>query len=194
MENKFIKEKITQLEARVANLEAILAEKIKPVKPRKKKSEDEKISLDKFKRTFWNSIPQDRTDPFTDKELVLWASYLLANTSRREILNSWAEIGKREKRIKKIIEYYVEQYVLENGHKDVDYIEQDKYARLKTKEFLQYMLWEAPPMLSKTGPQPITFYIATSPWAINTYGVKVKAYSFENHLETLMTPFPPEDE
>lgn len=152
------------------------------------KGEKIKFDLDKAKRQFWLSVPQDRTDPFTDWELVYWASYLLATTNRKEILNSVAEVAKRAQRVKPIIQYYGDMV------KTIDPVAKDTFGRIKTKEYLKYVLWEIPEFKTKDGPKPMTFYVATSPWAVNNYGPKVFSYSKEQAIIDSMVPFPDDED
>lgn len=175
-----IKEAIEEHKAEIRRLKAIIAENKKVVKP--------KYDLEADKRKFWNSRPQDRTDPFSDWELVYWASFLLANTSRREKLTSTGEVAKRAKRIRELIQYYKEQYPI-----DGDPANADKLAREQVKDYLHYVLWYVPTWISKDGPVPMTFYVATSDWAVNNYAAKVFTFRQEKQLKELMKPFGEDD-
>jgi len=182
-ELKLLKEELKQINSRARELRTIIAEKEKLVK-----GEETKFSLDADKRKFWNSRPQDRTDAFTDWELVYWSSYLLANTPRREILSSVGEVAKRAKRIRKIVDYYMENFPID-GDKD----HANNLARNLTKDYLQYVLWYVPSWKSAKGVVPMTFYPATSDWAVNNYGSKAFTFSKEKQLTSLLKPFDEDD-
>lgn len=151
--------RLDSLEERISDLE----------KKRQRETKNYNINaakFDEFKRDFQAGNPHNRTDPFSIEELVLWASYILKDGPRREILNH-TEFYKRVKSVKKIIEYYkaplVEQSRLET---DADIL-----ARLRTRDYLEFTLLSV-----KVGGENIGFWQATSDWALNQFGNEVGSW------------------
>src|SRR5690554_2274527 len=102
----YVENGFASLNAEMANLHSIVAEMDETARKKAKKEFTRKIELERMKYDFWNSRPHDRTDPFTDWELVFWASYLLSTTPRREILESQAEVAKRAHKIRGLVQHF----------------------------------------------------------------------------------------
>jgi len=126
------------------------------------------LQLAQMKLDFAQSAPHIRKDPFTDWELVFWATYILKDTTRREMLESIGEVAKRAKRIQMIVKHY-KDILLEKGVEDK---EAEARARIRTKDFIEFVLLSYP----TAGDKPMTFYLMASPWAVNSFGSKLGSW------------------
>lgn len=166
------------LEQRLAAVEERL-DKLSVKATKKAKSEfTSAMKLAEAKQIFLDSRPHDRTDPFTDWELVFWASYLLSKTSRREKLDNVAEVAKRAVKIKGLVEHFSRQYY-EANVPNVSGEDADIWARNKVKLFLEMVLLQYP----KAGDKPMVFYMAVSDWAVNTFGSKLASWQQVSKFE-----------
>lgn len=116
--------------------------------------------LEEYKRGFMEKRPfeNDGAD-FTNVDLVLWASYVLKDTPRREKVN-YTELFKRLKRINAILKFFKE-WATDRGQEEAA---ADLWAKKRTKQFIEYMLRH---ILVKG--EHLNFWQATSDWAINNY-------------------------
>lgn len=131
--------------------------------------------LTELKLDFQKSDPYRRDDPFNDDELTIWCNYILQLTPRREIL-VFTEFVKRKKKIKEVVKFYID-YLAAN-HPDYPEDKRDNWARVRTKDFLEFML------LGVTLPSgdKLNFWQATSAWALNNYSDKVATWQQAKRL------------
>ena len=126
-------------------------------------SSDEKLEI--YKRGFMDKRPHENDgSDFTDLDLVMWSSYILKDTPRREKLN-YTEAYKRLKRIRALVLFFTE-YAVENGKLDSE--KAVIWARRRAKQFLEYVL-----TVVKIKDKPADFWQATSDWAINHFSTEV---------------------
>lgn len=171
---EILEERISELEIKISNLLEKNAEKII-------KASDTRVMLEVLKLDFLESRPHDRTDAMNDRELVFWYSYLIKGTPSAEILNSFAELGKRVKKIKELVKHYMD-YALHNNLCETG--KEEEWARIRVKNFLEYMAKGVLLRDKVTGRENVpTFYQATSPWAVNSYGNKVGLWQNQRQLE-----------
>ena len=154
-----LEQRILALEKRIEDLEKKLSKKEVVETKKRKTAVKNAISLDMAKREFIDSLPETRTDPFTDFELVFWASYVLSKTPRKEKLESFSEVGKRSKKLAPVITFFKDKYC-----QGLDEKAADAKARNVTKKYLQVFLSGNETKYKKN------FYSATSDWAVNGYG------------------------
>lgn len=164
----------TFLEARFTSLETELSELkekflVKDKKAKKQKIKDT-ISLNDVKLEFIESKPSERTEPFSDVELAMWAVMLLAKTNRREIITSWPELIKRGKTAKRIVDFFIEK----------GYTEEE--ARIITKGYLEMVLTQYPTFKGKDGLQNMSYFTATSDFAIGHYSQFLKTWKQVKNL------------
>lgn len=184
--NKMIDDKYNVLELRLSEAEERLSKLEIKAKKRANGEFNAALRLAEIKSQFLESRPHDRTDPFNDWELVMWASYLLSGTSRREKLDSIAEIAKRSARIRGLVEHFKSE-CLTSARIDTKEEDCENWARLRVKSFLEMMLLGYPKAWDG---QPMTFYIATSDYSINNYGSKLALWQQTNRIEDR----PPKDD
>lgn len=146
------------LESRISVLEDALSAEGKKIRKKKIK---ETISLNDVKFDFIESNPRERTDPFNDTELALWAAYLLSETNRREVIESWSTLRIRTKIASKLVKFFAD-----GGHEIVK-------ARLLAREYLEMVLTQYPTFKGKDGEQNMGFFTATSDFAIGFYSQKM---------------------
>jgi hypothetical protein len=145
--------RILALEMQITQLqEEVLTLKQKQVKTSKRTS-DSFAKLQAAKKEFIDSKPELRTDDFTDTELVFWISFLLSKTKYREKLDTWAEVGKRAKRVKSVVAWFDEHG---NG-------------RTKTRLYFQVIIGYIDKIMQSFEHGNV-FYIITSDWALNQWG------------------------
>jgi len=137
--------------------------------------------LTEMKTIFLRSEPHNRQDPFSNWELVFWASYLLSNTSRREKLDSIGEVAKRGHKIQKIVEFYIAG--LKRMYPDELPQTLDAKARSQVKNFLEYVLLTHETLPTKNGPVPMGFYIAISDWSVTQFSSKVASWNQSHQIE-----------
>lgn len=142
------------LEARISALE-------EAGKKKKRKELKEKLSLEDAKSLFIQDTPEKRTDTFTDQELALWGLYLLYKTPRKEVITTWAELSKRAKLARTIVDFFRER-----GNKESD-------ARRLAKDYLEMVLTLYPTFKGKEGEQAMGYFTATSNFAIGFYSQKM---------------------
>jgi len=148
--------------------------KIEDKKAKTAKNEfNSSFALDDAKDAFIVSRPHDRIDAFKNFELVFWYSYLIKDTEYREKLTSWAEVKKREKRIKELVNFYI-KYALENGVQETD---SEHWARMRVKNFIEYVV-----ITVKFADGSKTFWGCVSDWAVNTYGHNIAKWQTEREI------------
>ena len=176
-----LSERLLALEKRLD----LLREEVDVLRDKKRKVAKKEFTatmkLEEVKMDFLKSRPHDRKDPFNNWELVFWASYVISNTPRREKLDTIAEVAKRGHKVQTLVDFYVASYKNKYPNESGENI--DKAARLRVKDYLEYVLLSYPELQTKNGPVPMTFYIAVSNWAINTYGAKVGSWQQTNQIE-----------
>lgn len=164
------------LDDRFSALQVEIDELKEEKKKRGKKQTSETLNLMALKQEFINSKPYERTDPFTNWELVFWASLILSKTPRREKLDSIAEVAKRGNRIQKLVDFYLQQYK-DGINEDIPVKQYDRMARIKVKNYLEYVLLEHPDIPNKTGKAPMVFWAAMSDWAINNFSSRILGWT-----------------
>jgi len=184
-----LENRIIFLDNEIAILHGIIAQMDRRVKNKAKKDFSKLLELEYMKNDFWQSRPHERVDPFPNFDLVFWASYLLMNTERKEILNSIAEVAKRAHRIQAIVEYFKEKWLI----KGIDTDKADTQARIDTKNYLEYVLLGVPTFETKKGTAPMTFWVATSAWAINNFAGKLATWQRDQKLKAFDNPLKEED-
>ena len=157
-----ILEKLDELEKRIIDLETKKS-------AQRKRNIDYQADLQNEKKTFIDSDPVSRNDPFTDFELIFWISFLLVKTKYREKLDSWSEVGKRRKKIRDVIAYF------KLSRDDVE-------SRLVAKDYFEYMISIIEDVIFDKEKSNV-FYIITSDWALTTYAHNVKDWKIEKTLK-----------
>jgi hypothetical protein len=184
-----LREEIRILRNQVERLCVSVAEIQEKSRAKNKKDLSNKIELTIHKQDFIDSNPEERTDPFTNFELVFWASYILRKTSRREKIDTYAEIGKRVKRIKEVIKFFVDSPNLS----EIDETEKENHARRMTKDFLEYVLTEIPEYKKGTEMVPMTFWPAVSDWSISNNISKMLQWQRDRKLDKYDVPLEDDD-
>jgi len=184
-----LREEIRVLRNQVEQLCVSVAEIQEKSRAKNKKDLSNKIELTIHKQDFIDSNPEERTDPFTNFELVFWASYILRKTPRREKIDTYAEIGKRVKRIKEVIKFFVDSPNLS----EIDETEKENRARKMTKDFLEYVLTEIPEYKKGTEMVPMTFWPAVSDWSISNNISKMLQWQRDRKLDKYDVPLEDDD-
>lgn len=170
-------ELVKLLEDRFSALQTEIEDLKEKQRKKAKKEFTDQMKLEDLKRDFIESNPESRTDPFTNWELVFWAGFVLSNTNRREKIDSIAEVAKRGYRIQGIVDFFKESY---DGDDEIA----NAWARNKTKYYLEYVLLNYPTFTSKGGATTaMTFYVATSDWAVNNWHSRVSKWVQERSIE-----------
>ncbi len=169
------------LDDRFSALQEQILELQEEKKRRKKKDTSELLNLMALKQEFIDSKPYERLDPFNDFELVFWASLILSKTSRREKLDSIAEVAKRGHRINQLVKFYTDGIRESNPKMLVR--DADAKARDKVKNFLEYVLLEHPDIPTKTGKAPMVFWGALSDWSINSFSSQIMGWTQTRNIE-----------
>ena len=145
--------RIVELENNLAVLEQRIIKLEKKFDTRKQT--DYTIKLEAAKADFLERLPELDTTPFTDTEMVFYISYLLSKTQYRERLTSWAEIGKRVKKIKQVIKFFAGQ-------------DTEDVGVMKARVYFDYIVSILDEVLFD--PNSNVFYVITSDWSLNKYG------------------------
>jgi hypothetical protein len=169
------------LDDRFSALQIQIDELQEEKKKRKKKNISETLNLMALKQEFIDSKPYERTDAFTDWELVFWASLVLSKTSRREKLDNISEVAKRGNRIKQLVDFYTNGIREDNPKMLVR--DCDSRARIKVKDFLEYVLLEHPDIPTKDGKTPMLFWGAMSDWSINNFSSRIMGWKQTREIE-----------
>lgn len=194
MENENVEQKLLVQEKRITELEQeferminIIAEFDTVVKRKKATDFTKRIELEGMKQQFLQSSPHQRNDMFTDWELVFWAGYLLSTTPRREIVDSLGEVAKRVNRIKRLVNHFRQIVRTSGKYTDENVIEE--IARNKVKDYLEYVLLGVPEYNDgKGGTKPMVFWVAVSPWAVNSFAGKLASWQRNRDLKKHDTP------
>jgi hypothetical protein len=156
----------------------ILEKRVEVLEERRKKATKSGISAEELllelKLDFQQSDPYRRNDPFNNDELVIWSSFIIQQTSRREKL-VFTEFVKRKKKIKELVAFFIDRAKALGGMDDEA---AEKWARIRAKDFLEYMLLG---VKLKSGDY-VNFWQATSAWAMNNYSDKVATWQQAKRL------------
>lgn len=177
-ENSDLRNKILFLDKELTYLGSRLSALEEKRRSRDKSTFNWAVALENMKQDFLRSEPNQRHDSFSDFELVFWYSYVVSQTPYPEKLTTYAELTKRVSKVKAVIKYYIEN--------SPDGIPEDKeaWARIRTKQFLEYMALAVGSYDTKSGEKKhINFYIACSDWAMNNYGHLVGSWQKLKNLD-----------
>jgi hypothetical protein len=108
--NKVLVDKITFL-SEVLDAQEKRLEKLENIRKKIAKKEfTDEMKLSEMRQIFKESRPHDRTDIFTDYELVFWWSYLLWQNKRTDKVDNMREMGIRISKLKNLYKFYQEQH------------------------------------------------------------------------------------
>jgi len=159
----------SQKDAEFESLQERLYDLEEKKKQRTKKNVESLVELQEFKENFIISQPEQRTDPFSDEELVLW--YVLMkikkNPSETERITNFSELYKRVSKIKIMYEHFLEM------GKNIN-IPEDKlelFARSRCKNYLEYCVFA----VDENNKQN-EFYFVTSQYCLNKYSANIGSW------------------
>lgn len=167
---ELLKTQMSQLFSELALKEDRLCKLEEKQRKKNKKDISNDLKFREFKENFLRSEPNNRTDPFTNEELVLWFVYCKYNHNNKNLerVNTFEELYKRCKAIEIVIEHFKEMW---KNQPEVGEDLIDERARLKAKIYLEYMAYAVE--FTKTEKN---HYTVCSQWALNQFAHEIGSW------------------